>query len=436
MTITAPAALATNLPNTIAFSAAPNAGTTVGIAEFQVDGGAAGTAAGPPFSVTVDTTAFAPGQHVLRVRGGDGAGNFTAWTSILVQASGSRTVPAGFTSNESFVGGLTLATAFAALPDGRLLVAEQAGDLLVLNGDGTPIGTMLSVPAVLGEERGLLGVAVHPDFAHNGYIYIYYTTSDSPSPHNRISRFTVSGDTAGSEEQLINLPQLTQVFHNGGSLHFGTDGKLYVGVGDNQQSDLAQDLSSPLGKLLRFNDDGSIPGDNPFCATNGNLACAVWAYGLRNPFNFAVQQATGRIFINDVGENTWEEIDVGARGANYGWPTSEGPDNLGPGMTGPLFTYNHNPASPPGSGAGGFFIGDVITGGAFYPETGMFPAPWRGGYFFADYEAKFIGYLDLHNANAAYSFGSVSGSPVGLLVAADGALLVLTQDGITRISTP
>ena len=109
-------------------------------------------------------------------------------------------------------------------------------------------------------------------------------------------------------------------------MHFGSDGKLYVGVGENADAALAQNLASPFGKLLRFNEDGTIPTDNPYYATQSGLARAVWASGLRNPFTFAVQPGTGRIHINDVGQDTWEEINLGVAGANYGWPSSEGPE--------------------------------------------------------------------------------------------------------------
>jgi len=288
-------------------------------------------------------------------------------------------------------------------------------------------------------ERGLLGVAFHPGFGvNNNFVYAYYTTP-SGGTHNRIIRFTANGDVmqAGSEQVLVDLPALSGATnHNGGAIHFGVDGKLYVGVGENANGANAQNLATPLGKLLRFNDDGSIPGDNPFCTTPGNLACAVWAYGLRNPFTFAVQPVTGRIHINDVGEVTWEEIDVATRGANYGWPNSEGPDGVTGGISGPLFTYNHSAAAPPGSGPGGFFVGNVIAGGTFYPNAGSFPTQYRGNYFFADSGASFIGMLDLANDNAAYSFGRVSGNPVDMLVANDGALLVLARSAIVRFSTP
>jgi glucose/arabinose dehydrogenase len=183
---------------------------------------------------------------------------------------------------------------------------------------------------------------------------------------------------------LVDLPALSSALnHNGGALQFGSDGKLYVGVGDNANGAQAPDLSLVFGKLLRFNDDGSIPGDNPICGTPGVLACAIWARGLRNPFTFAFQAGTGRMHINDVGQNSWEEIDFGAPAADYGWPGSEGPTSAS-GITAPIFAYQHSDTSPSGSGPGGFFTGCAIIGGAFYPDSGNFPAAYRGSYYFAD----------------------------------------------------
>jgi glucose/arabinose dehydrogenase len=435
LTITQPSALASGLSGVVAVQAA-SADPSIASVEFQIDGTALATDTTPPYAASVDSNGFASGQHVLRVRALYNTGSPSAWSSVTVQFGGTRTQPAGFTRNEAFASGLSAATAFTQLPDGRLLVAQQGGALRVLQSNGTAIGTLLTVAVDSQGERGLLGVTPHPNFTSNGFIYVYYTTTQGGT-HNRISRFTVSGNTASGEVQLVNLPALSGATnHNGGAIHFGSDGKLYIGVGENANGALAQNLNSPLGKLLRFNDDGSIPADNPFCTTAGNLACAVWAYGLRNPFTFAVQSGTGRIHINDVGQNTWEEIDVAASGANFGWPDSEGPSGVTGNISGPLFSYNHDAASPPGSGPGGFFSGNVIAGGTFYPDTGPFPPPYRGNYFFADSGAAFIGMLDLTNDNAAYSFGQVSGNPVDMLVANDGALLVLTRSSIVRFSTP
>jgi glucose/arabinose dehydrogenase len=348
-----------------------------------------------------------------------------------VSFGGTRAMPSGFTRNTSFVTGLSNATAFTQLPDGRLLIAQQGGTLLVRQSSGS-ISPMLTLSVDDAGERGLLGVTPHPNFASNGFIYIYYTTT-SGGTHNRISRFTVSGNTADSEVPIANLPALSSATnHNGGALHFGSDGKLYVAVGDNADGTKAPDVDDPFGKMLRFNDDGSIPSDNPFCTTAGNLNCAIWARGLRNPFTFAVRASDGRIHINDVGQGTWEEINIGAAGANYGWPATEGPTNAS-GVTAPLFAFDHDSGA---DNTAGFFSGCSIIGGAFYPDSGPFPPAYRGSYYFTDYCDAVVGRVDLANGNAAYAFGSVPASPVGMMVANDGALLVLTRSGITRFSAP
>jgi glucose/arabinose dehydrogenase len=303
-------------------------------------------------------------------------------------------------------------------------------------------GLLLAAPFVTlavdsSGERGLIGVALDPAFASNGYVYLYHTVTTG-GVHNRISRYTASGDVAaaGSALVLVDLPALSSATnHNGGAMHFGADGKLYVAVGENAAPSRAQDLADPFGKLLRFNADGTIPGDNPFYSTQTGLARAVWAYGLRNPFTFAVQPGTGRIHINDVGQDAWEEINLGARGANYGWPGSEGPNNVGAGITGPLFTYPHGVNA---AGPGGFFSGNAIAGGDFYPASGAFPAGYRDQYYFADYVSQYVGRVDLAagNANAAYGFATLSGSPVDLRVGIDGAVYVLTRSTVVRISAP
>jgi glucose/arabinose dehydrogenase len=263
-------------------------------------------------------------------------------------------------------------------------------------------------------------------------VYVYYTTSET-NVHNRVSRFTVTGNVASNEEKLIELPEVGgSAAHNGGAMHFGTDGKIYVAVGEAGIPANAPDLSIALGKILRFNDDGTIPSDNPFYGLHPGLPDAIWAYGLRNPFTFAVQPVTGRMHINDVGQQTWEEINLGAPGANYGWPSSEGPDNVSGGITGPLFTYKH---SSDVTGPGGFFTGYCIVGGAFYADTGPFPLGYRNSYYFADYVNQFIGRFDWIN-NASYASAKVSGLPVDLLTGSDGALYLLTRDGITRFSAP
>ena len=437
MTLSAPANLASGLVGTVALAAQATDNESVTLVEFQVDGQPAGSDASAPFAVSIDTSNYAAGQHVVRVRARDGAANVSNWSTATVHFGGTSTVPAGFTKNQAHVTGLHLATAMAQAPDGRLFVAEQGGRLRVFKA-----GQLLALPFVelavdLQGERGLIGVTLHPDFPATPHVFVHYTTTTGGA-HNRISRFTALGDVAlpSSELILVDLPTLSSATnHNGGALHFGRDGKLYVGVGENADAALSQDLSSPFGKLLRFNEDGSIPADNPFFSTQSGLARAVWAYGLRNPFTFAVQPGTGRIHINDVGQGSWEEINEGRAGANYGWPGSEGPDNVGANRVAPVFTYKHAPAVP-ATGPGGFFSGICIAGGTFYPDSGTFPQAYRGSYFFADCGTGFIGRLDLANNNDAYAFSSVDDGPVDMLVGTDGALLVLGRTSVTRFSWP
>jgi glucose/arabinose dehydrogenase len=360
--------------------------------------------------------------------GGGGGGDSAASPPPPAPPSPPPPPPAPqFVQEDDWVTGLSSATAFAQTPDGRLLACEQGGALRVVKN-----GALLATPAHrftvdANGERGLIGVALHPDFAHNGQVYVHYT-SPAGGAHGRISRLVMPGDASdGSEAVLVELPLLSSATnHNGGALHFGPDGKLYVGIGENADPAQAQDLSRPFGKLLRFNDDGSVPGDNPFFATQGGIARAVWAYGLRNPFTFAFQPDTGRLHINDVGQSSWEEIDVGQRGANYGWPASEGPDGVTATVTAPLASYPHS--------GGGELVGFCIAGGAFYPASGgSFPAAYAGSYFFADYVSRWVGRLDPAQGWSASKFATLTDGPVDLLVGGDGALYVLLRSGIARI---
>ncbi len=439
VTLTAPANLATGLAGTLAVTATATDNVGVTSVVFQVDGAQIGSAlTAAPYTVSVDSNAYASGQHVLRVRASDAAGNTSAWATATVEFGGSRAVPAGFTRNESWITGLSDATAIAQAPDGRFFVAQQGGALRVVKA-----GVLLATPFIQltvdpNGERGLIGVTLHPNFASNGWVYLYYTTPENGT-HNRISRYTVSSAnpdvvSVGSELRIADLTALSSAQnHNGGAMHFGADGKLYVAVGDNADSSNAPLLTSVFGKMLRFNEDGSIPTDNPFYASQ-TLTSAIWASGLRNPYTFAVQPGTGRMHINDVGQDTWEEINLGVQGANYGWPSTEGPTSAA-GVTAPLFSYKHSDASPRGSGPGGFFVGFAIAGGSFYPDAAPFPAAYRNSYYFADYVSHFIGRYDWVN-NAAYAFGQVTGDPVDLMTGNDGALYVLTRSAIVRFSSP
>lgn len=299
-------------------------------------------------------------------------------------------------------------------PDGRIFVCQQGGALRVIKN-----GTLLTTPFITlsvdsSGERGLLGVTFDPDFLNNHYIYVYHTVAGSPA-HNRVSRFTANGDVVavGSQVVLLDLDNLSGATnHNGGAIHFGKDGKLYIDVGENANGANSQTLSNRLGKTLRINSDGTIPTDNPFYGTATGANRAVWAMGLRNPFTFAIHPNTGRIFINDVGQNTWEEINDGVAGANYGWPNQEGVP-LDP-YTSPIYYYGHT------NGA------CAIAGGTFYaPEIRQFPAAYVESYFFGDLCAGWIHRLDQANGNSEVDFATGASNHVDELVGHDGSLYYL-----------
>jgi glucose/arabinose dehydrogenase len=317
------------------------------------------------------------------------------------------------------VGGLTLPTAMAQAPDGRWFVCQQGGQLRVVETATLLTAPFLVVNVTTDGERGLLGVAFDPGFAVNHFVYIYYTVATAPI-HNRVSRFTANGNTAipGSETILLDLDNLgLATNHNGGALHFAADGTLYIAAGENGVPANAQTLGNLLGKILRINPDGTIPTDNPFYATASGKNRAIWAMGLRNPFTFAIHPISGRLFINDVGQSTWEEINDGIAGSNYGWPLSEGV--TGPPYRSPVFTYSHS-GDPLSKGC-------AITGGTFYvPNSNPFPANYLGRYFFADFCAGWIRSLDPLTMNDAI-FATGLSFPVDLQNGADGCLYYLTR---------
>lgn len=333
---------------------------------------------------------------------------------------GYAAVPAGFSDTKVF--DLAVPTALAFTPDGRMLITQKSGSLRVWN--GTLLATAaLTIPASSicdASEQGLLGVAVDPDFATNRRIYLFYTF-EKPAGGcvNRVSRFTFFAAAAqqnqvdpASELVLIDNMPSPAGNHNAGDVHFGKDGYLYISIGDGGcdyagggcagSNDAARDQHVLTGKILRITRDGGIPPTNPFqgagtarcnvtgMTTAGNKCQETFAWGLRNPFRFAMDpNAAGtRFFINDVGQGAWEEIDNGQAGADYGWNCREGahtnstsgPCNPTPaGMVDPIFEYPHGTTLP------GTSVSNChsITGGAFVPN-GLWPG-FDGTYLFGDF---------------------------------------------------
>jgi glucose/arabinose dehydrogenase len=343
-----------------------------------------------------------------------------AFCSCFISNASAQTLPAGF-SRVLVANGISNPTVMAFAPDGRIFVAQQGGQLRVIKN-----GVLLATPFVSlsvnsSGERGLLGIAFDPDFANNNFIYLYYTLSTATN--NRVSRFTANGDVAiaGSEQVILNLDPLSGATnHNGGTMQFGPDGKLYIGVGENANSAWAQNLDSYHGKILRINPDGSVPAGNPF-TTGSAQRQRVWAYGLRNPYTLTFQPGTGRLFVNDVGEVTWEEInDATTGGLNFGWPGAEG-NSSNPAYTNPVYAYLH------GSGPG---VGCAITGGTFFnPSSTNYPATYTGKYFYIDYCGNWIDQLTLSGSTGTRSgFGSSVGAfPVSIVTGTDGNLYFLSR---------
>jgi putative heme-binding domain-containing protein len=331
--------------------------------------------------------------------------------------TGALTLPPGFRATVVATG-LTGATAMEAAADGRLFVCEQTGTLRVVKKGKLLVQPFVKLPVDATWERGLIGVTVAPDFPKTPHVFVCYVAA-KPYPHHVVSRFTAQGDVARPGSEVILLEGDDQrklggdvpAGHQGGALHFGKDGKLYVAIGDQTAGKPAQDRNSLLGRLLRINPDGSIPPDNPFLAKTTGKYRASWALGLRNPFTFAVQPETGRIFINDVGGQA-EEINEGIAGANYGWPVVEHGPTSDPRFRGPIHSY---PTA-------------CICGGAFAPRGLRWPKAYRGRYFFADFNHGAIKTLNPAKPAHATAFASGLHRPVDLRFAADGALYVLLRD--------
>ncbi|MCB0642148.1 MAG: PQQ-dependent sugar dehydrogenase, partial [Phaeodactylibacter sp.] len=338
--------------------------------------------------------------------------------------------------------------------DARLFVVEKPGRIRVIDPQGNLLSTpFLNIVSSVNDspnERGLLGLAFHPDYATNGYFFVNYTGDGG---HTRVSRFSVSEDNPNEADpdsevvlMVINQPYWN---HNGGDLNFGPDGYLYIGMGDGGSADDPQNngqtLQSYLGKLLRIDVDNApagsdygIPADNPFADPNDNIPDEIWAYGLRNPWRFSFDRLTGDLWIGDVGQYYWEEVDFlpagTPGGSNFGWRCYEG---FTPYLTGncdlsapyvePLFVYSHDSS-----------VGCSITGGFMYRGC-TFPDLY-GYYLYVDYcTGRFWGItsdgaggwenVDLINStNLTYSsFGEGMNGELYLASLDEGKVFLVTE---------
>ncbi len=347
-------------------------------------------------------------------------------------------------------------------PDGRMLIWQENGIVRVYkNGVLLPTPFLdISARVNIVGDRGMLGLALDPNFATNGYVYLIYTYEPNGNPNDvaphtqRLARVKVdptNPDVVLPNSETILLGSLSTApcaentdcigndtdSHTGGTIRFGPDGKLYVSTGDGASYSFedplalrSQNLNSLNGKILRLNLDGTAPSDNPFYNGNPNaVRSKVYAYGLRNPYRFAVHPTTGEVLIGDVGWVTYEEINRG-RGANFGWPCYEGdapqasyqarfPATCGAlpssAVTKPLHFYGRSE-------------GVAVIGGTVYSAT-QFPAAYRGNFFFADYVGKWIRRMSFDasgNVSSVQTFATNVNDVVSLEQGADGALYYLS----------
>ena len=331
--------------------------------------------------------------------------------------TGPISVPDGFEVS-TICTGLTGCTAMEAATDGRVFICEQTGRLRVLKEGKLLEEPFIVLPVDSTWERGLIGVTVDPGFPDVPYVYVCYVANE-PYPHHVVSRFNAAGDVAAQASEQVLLEGDDQrklggnvpAGHQGGAIHFGIDGKLYIAIGEQTAETPSQNLATFQGKILRIERDGAIPSDNPFVGETKDKYRAIWARGLRNPFTFAIRPRSGELLINDVG-GKFEEINVGAPGANFGWPVVEHGPAGDARFRGPIHWY------PQAS----------ISGGAFVPADSGWPAAYRGRYLFADFVHGWIKSLDPDHPQDVADFATGLRRPVDLRFAPDGTLLVLLRN--------
>jgi glucose/arabinose dehydrogenase len=372
-------------------------------------------------------------------------------------------VPAGAARAQYVVERAFPALSFAAPTDiqhandgtNRMFVLEKNGTIRVFDADyqATETGLFLDIAYKVrtAGEAGLLGLAFDPKYKDNGTFYIFYVTK-YPS-HTIVARLHVSADPnvadANSEEVLLDVPQPDpgNAYHNGGQLAFGNDGYLYIAMGDNKSSAMAQNLADLQGSILRINVHVDptplafgtplyqIPAGNPFANNVSGWRPEIYAYGFRNPWRFAIDPFTNELWACDVGEDTYEEIDIVRPGHNYGWPLMEGPACYPPGVcdtTGkdldlPLYSYTHSD--------GAAIVGGCRYWGSRLPEL-------AGIFIFADYTSGVVWGLHYDGAGTPERFTLASGAPSMLTVGSgfDDEVLMGSSDGqiyrLARIATP
>lgn len=389
------------------------------------------------------------------LRGGEEQNLFEG---LAGSGEGETTLPRGF-AQDVVARGLELPTSLAVLPDGRVLVGEKPGVVRVVEGGSLRPEPFLDISdrvATFG-YRGLLAVEAHPRFAENGLVYVLYVReepgADEESPRTvRVSRFRSDGvrATASAEEVVLGAdgrgscndrPAGSDCIpcdgdHCGGDLRFARDGALMVTTGDgwngssgfNANTLRAQRLDTLAGKLLRVTPEGAGLPSNPFWTGDAeDNRSKVWAYGLRNPFRFALEPGGDVAWIGDVGWNRWEEVNVSVRGANHGWPCYEGPEPPPEyeeeGVCRALYARGRAAVRFPRLA----YERGSVTGGVFYAGD-AFPPAYRDAYVFGDWSRSWLRVLPEGERRPEGDFATRTAGPVELAVDRDGALLYVAAN--------
>ncbi|MDP5280559.1 PQQ-dependent sugar dehydrogenase [Sphingomonas sp. DG1-23] len=321
--------------------------------------------------------------------------------------------------------------AMVFLPDGRALVTEKGGTLRIVTQAGVKSAALAGVPAVaVGGQGGLLDVALHPGFATNNRVYLSFAETGTGGAGLAVARGTLVEDGSGPRLTDVSTiwrqtPKVSGSGHFGGRMAFGPSGHLFVTAGERQQGSPAQDLTKTLGKVVRLNADGSVPGDNPFVATAGARP-EIWSYGHRNPYGLFFDSA-GRLWENEMGPEGGDEFNLIAAGGNYGWPNASNGQDYGGGNI---------PDHTPGDGyvAPLAWWTPVIAPGGMILYSGSLFGAWQGDAIIAGLVGQGLVRVRFTPTSAA----EVQRIPLGQRIreveqGPDGAIWVLEDSGSGRL---
>lgn len=340
-------------------------------------------------------------------------------------------------------------------PDGRLFFTQRGDDIVKLHAldiSSEKITDYTGSSAVLGAtgENGVLGMELDPAFSSNNRVYICYTYGTKDAPKNRVSSFTLSGNSLTGEKPLLEMRG--GAHHNGCRVTYGPDSKLYVSMGDNDpagdkltgpNATIAQDLGVMAGKIFRINPDGSIPSDNPFYASLSGSFRAIWSFGHRNPQGLAFQPGTGALWSTEHGPVTRDELNVIKPGRNYGWPLCSGVQAYGVPLTsGPQYDNTTYPCTGPNLNAANYqpavaeFAGGdspaIAPSDLIFYTGNAFPA-WKNDLFFVTLKTKRLYHLKLSGERVASQeilIDSGYGRLRDIAQGPDGLIYISTDEGL------